>query len=302
MSYNPQQIRDTVSYIISESFSDQSSKVQQFLETSLINIFTRLTKANPRESKFALDANDPVLFKSFFAWLEENSVPFSHNVRYVLKQNGESVADRGGDLTLIVKKQKDSSKKGSEQYNEMIEALRDYNLNGDEVSALGTSDFESEQDENDYDDEPEQEENNSLENETKEMEEPAGKKPGMICDELDEEDSMQMDSREEQKAQAALTFERSNRSKSSRALYFEAKKLAKEEKETARAKAKSERDSIGTHAEKGSAVRFENTKDSLVKTIPMLHAFPNFQTKRVHTAICSNEVRNDTLSTYRKRS
>ncbi len=293
MSYTRQQIEETVSYIISDSFSDQPSKVQQYIQTSLIKAFTTLTKKNPIEIKFALDVKDPVLFSPFFSWLEKNEISFPENVHYVLKRNGQSVADHGGDLTLIVKKQKDSSKKLSAHYNDIIEALRDFHLDMEEDRhlRLETIKSESEQSDDQQDDEYENYSDDEADVEKSAQE---SFEDENFEDESDDDDSVEesrfnVAPREEQKNQAAITFERSNRSKSSRALYFEAKKLTQKENEAAMVKAKHERDANGVPAEEGAAVRFANPDDKTVKIRPILHAFSHHQTQ------CSQALSKETM-------
>lgn len=140
MSYTRHQIEDTVSYIIDDAFRMQSSKNQQLIKTSLTDIFIRLTKANPSEIKFALDKKDPFLFSEFFELLNSHDIQFP-STRYVLKRDGQSIADNNGDLTVIVKKPKVTSKHSS-HLSEIIEGLRDFHLDRDHVAE--TFEFEEE--------------------------------------------------------------------------------------------------------------------------------------------------------------
>lgn len=315
MSYTRQQIKDTVSYIIDDAFRYQPSKIQQFLQTSLTNIFSRLTKSNPSEIKFVLDKRNPLLFAEFFDWLDQHDVPFPKSTRYVLKRDGCSVADYNGDLTQIVKKHKDTSKHAN-HYDEIIEALRDFHLDRDAVASTP----ELNEEPNDYSGpynaegfDPEGYDQDGYDKDG--YDEDGYDKNGYDCDGYDEDgntkpdldepftdrDSRSVDSQSdsdefssdeeldlvdsdydtvreaaEQKDRATLTFERSNQSKSSRALYFEARKAAQIAKDEAIAKRKEERNALQT-VDTSSAKRFATNPEKVLKTTPMLHGFSRYK-------------------------
>lgn len=331
MSYTRQQIEDTVSYILEDAFRNQPSKIQQFLNVSLTNIFNRLTKSNPSETKFALDKRDPHLFSDFFEWLKDNEVSFP-NTRYILKRNGESVADHNGHLTMIVKKPKASSRQHSEHYNEIIDALRELRLGDDESISLDDEPYyagafnadgfdrdgydkngydcdgydEDGYDRNGYDydgydedgyDQDGFDENGyniegyncdgfdedgynsdglhktSLSNDSTSEELSSEEEPCLVVDTTDTAREVQ-----EQKERATLTFEHSNRGKSSRSLYHEAKHLAQIKKEESNAKTKAER-TLEQPTTDSAVKRFAGHPEKILKTLPVLHGYNGYKAK-----------------------
>ncbi len=329
MPYTRQQIKDTVSYIIEDAFHKQSAKTQQFLETSLTNIFSRLTKSNPLEIKFTLDKRNPHLFTKFFDWLDEHKVPFPNYTRYVLKRDGSSVADHDGNLELIIKKHKVSSKQVN-HYDDIIEGLRDFHL--DRQSVLSARELAEEPndyngpynaegfdpegydqdgydkdgydedgyDKNSYDCDGYDEDGNSK----PDLDEPFSDRDSHSVDFQSDSDEFSSDEdhdlidsdydtvreADEHKYRAALIFERSNQSKSSRSLYFEARKAAQIAKDEAIAKRKQESADLQP-IEVSSAKRFTNNPEKVLKTTPMLHGFSSHKAKYKQAHALSTEQR-----------
>jgi hypothetical protein len=264
MSYTAVQINETIAYIIKDIFAAQPVKKKQAIENILRTRIKALIKANPRESKIAIDVQDQVLFAEFFEYLKNNDLIFPKNVRYTLKIHGESIAARNGDeTTLIIKPKKDSSKKQSHNANDIIDALQCLHVNEEDEFS---EEYELSEDDKLSEDESE-DENNSwnyykffkmLRKAEAEAEYEAAGKPSGSDAELEEETP-------DVKAQRKAKFEKSNQSKSKRGLYYQAKALVAKEKEqrTFYAKVVLPADTESDpepEPEKAEAVRFKNEK------------------------------------------
>ena len=148
MSYSASQIQATINFIVQDAFDTQSAKSKQFITTILTKRINALIKTDPRLDKIAINPQKPGLFIEFFEWLTQSEITFPENTIYTLNISGQSFASHKGQITMLHHKFKQSLRNDKSR-KDIIDAFEDFSLS-EEAGLIGQEDeYESDEYEGD---------------------------------------------------------------------------------------------------------------------------------------------------------
>ena len=250
MSYSASQIQATINFIIQDAFDTQPAKSKQFITTILTKRINAIIKTDPRIDKIAINPKKPGLFIEFFEWLTKSEITFPEHTIYTLNINGQSFASHKGQITMLHNKFKQSLRNNAKSRMDIIDALEDFSLSK-EAGVIGQEDeYESDEYESDEGDECEGDECEGDEYESDEYEndeyqndecqsDEGDLKKYRIEDDISDGNSVKDFSEPDDDEtpdlfalrKEASNFERVNRSKSKRGLFYQANAAFEREKE-----------------------------------------------------------------------